>query len=651
MVVVYDIEVLSNYFLYCDLNIDTKEISSFEISVFKNDLKELLIHLGKVKGQIGYNNLRYDSQIIQWIISSKKDIQDMSSDELTSWIYEKSQDTIQKANNNEWPEFHEKDLSIKQLDLLKVWHYDNKARICALKWIQYSIDWHNIEEMPINHWEKVNDENTCNSIKEYCINDVLSTNEFYNITKGKTDFSLYKGIDKIQLRKDIQSEFGFNCINFSDVKIGDEINKINYTKSTGLSWYEVRDLPKKSKRFTFGDCIPNYISFESDELNAFLNRVKILYINPDAKQEFKFKFKQTEYTFAKGGLHSNDKPRIIEPTINQILRDADVGSMYPNGIRKRRLYPSHLGEPWLNGYANIINKRIEAKGLFKTTKDLKYQSIAEAFKLALNGGSFGKTNEKSNWQYDPFVTFCVTIGCQFELMMLIEMLELSGIRVISANTDGIVCLFDKDKESMYYEVCHKWERIVGNEGKNNGELEYADYRLLAQTAVNDYIAIKIDGTPKHKGDFMVDFEIHKNKSNRIIPLALEAFYSKGMNPKLFILQHDNIFDFCRGIRAKGEWYFETRTVEKGEYKVEKLQKTNRYYISNSGKKLIKCHPDGREIQGDSGKWLCTIYNKHIKKDIKEYDINYSFYIEKVYDIINNMQPEIINENYTQLSFF
>jgi len=232
MIVIYDLEVLSNYFLYYDKNIETGEEHLFEISLLRNELKDLLSHLLTLKGQIGYNNINYDSQIIQYIINNQKKLLGLSAEEVSGLIHDQSQLTIEKSNNNEWPQFNSRDLTINQLDLLRVWHYDNEARRCALKWLQYSMDWHNIEDMPIDHTQGVYDEETSLKVRSYCKNDIESTYKFYRITKGKTDHPLYKEVDKIQLRKDVSKEFGFNALNFSDVKIGDEINKINYINAT-----------------------------------------------------------------------------------------------------------------------------------------------------------------------------------------------------------------------------------------------------------------------------------------------------------------------------------------------------------------------------------------------------------------------------------
>lgn len=429
---IYDLEVLKNYFLYVGLSLEGDEFNIFEISRMRNDLPQLLEHLNNVKGQIGFNNLNYDSQIQEYILRTSKKWKELSGEEIAIIIYSYSQKVIDRKDG-EWPDYNEKNLSIKQLDLFRVWHYNNMARSTSLKKLQYSMDWYNIEDMPIKHYTKIESKETADSIIDYCKNDCLSTRYFYRITLGKTNLPLYKGINKIQLRKDIQKEFGMNCINFDDVKIGDQINKLNYCNAKNI---EFADIPRPRdglENFTFGDCFPNY-EFKSKELNEQINKIKDVIINSKQKQEFKFKFREVKFTIAKGGIHSEDVPRVIKPTNNELLIDCDIGSQYPNAIRKRELYPRHLGKEWLNGYSNTIDRRIEAKKLFKQTKEKKYKSLDEAYKLSLNGGSFGRLGLDNNWQYDPLQLYKCTIGNQIEILMLIEDLLLNDIKIVSANT-------------------------------------------------------------------------------------------------------------------------------------------------------------------------------------------------------------------------
>jgi DNA polymerase elongation subunit (family B) len=48
-----------------------------------------------------------------------------------------------------------------------------------------------------------------------------------------------------------------------------------------------------------------------------------------------------------------------------------------------------------------------------------------------------------SWLYDRLVTMFTTITGELSLMMLIEKYELSGIHVISANTDGVTVKIKK----------------------------------------------------------------------------------------------------------------------------------------------------------------------------------------------------------------
>ena len=85
----------------------------------------------------------------------------------------------------------------------------------------------------------------------------------------------------------------------------------------------------------------------------------------------------------------------------------------------------------------------------------------------------------------------------------------------------------------------------------------------------------------------------------------------------------------------------------GEYLVEKLQHTIRYFISNTGSKVIKKNnTDNREIQIEAGKWLQTLMIDYEEKPFSEYDINYDYYLEKIYKEIRDLEPII-----TQLSLF
>jgi hypothetical protein len=97
---------------------------------------------------------------------------------------------------------------------------------------------------------------------------------------------------------------------------------------------------------------------------------------------------------------------------------------------------------------------------------------------------YGAFKDAFDYLYDPQCTYKTTINLQLYLLILVEALEIEGIHVISANTDGIVCLFDESLEAKYKEVCAWWEKTFAF------DLEYTDYEKYIRSNVNSYIAIK-----------------------------------------------------------------------------------------------------------------------------------------------------------------
>ena len=84
-------------------------------------------------------------------------------------------------------------------------------------------------------------------------------------------------------------------INFSDVKIGEEINKLTYLKKTGLKWKDIKNKRTHRQYIDMSILIPKYISeqFKHKELLKLLesmNKITIDVNNP--KFEYKFFMKE-----------------------------------------------------------------------------------------------------------------------------------------------------------------------------------------------------------------------------------------------------------------------------------------------------------------------------------------------------------------------
>jgi hypothetical protein len=170
--------------------------------------------------------------------------------------------------------------------------------------------------------------------------------------------------------------------------------------------------------------------------------------------------------------------------------------------------------------------------------------------------------------------------------------------------------------------------------------------------VNNYIGIYDNGKTKCKGRFeFEELPLHKNKSNLVIPKAWFEYFVNGTDPKEYLMTNRNIFDYCTGSKIKGNWFFVERGVKEGVFYENKLQKLVRYFVSKKGTKIIKCNPDGRQIQLESGPILQTIFNKAVVLPWEEYDIDEKYYLDKIYDEIKKIEStsEVIPQNmYQQL---
>ena len=647
-VLIYDIETMEELFLINIYNPEEDTSREFMVSRWHYSLDAFMNYINKHKDYywVGYNNLRFDSQIVEWIVRNYDYWHDVPRLELCAKIAQKAQDVIHDANYDVFAEYREDALTLKQIDLFKINHYDNKNRMVSLKRLEFEMDLENIEEMPIHHTKVNMTQEDIAITREYCRNDVYATYEFYKVTTGDTKHPLYEGNNQIELRLDIEAEFGIPCLNYSDSKIGDEMIKKYYCEEKNI---ELKDLPKKGhfrKEIKVKYCIADYVKFMTPQLIEFLKRMNklVLGLNDDFKESIEF-YGNT-YTFAKGGLHTENKPEVFEADEEYEIIDWDVSSYYPAiGINNSR-YPAHLGKSFLIGYKKMFDRRLELKPQAK--KDKRIAGIVGALKLAVNS-VYGKSSDMQSWIYDRQYTMFTTITGELSLLMLIEAYEIAGIHVISANTDGVTIRIKKSHIEQMYTINEWWETLTAY------ELERTDYRRIIFSTVNDYLAVKTNGAVKKKGDFLTDFELHKNKSGRIIPIALEQYFINGTPVADTIVNHGNIYDFAMRQRANKDFHFEG----KADGKTTVYNKLIRFYISNTGEKLLKVkNVDSMSgaasvSQVEAGEWVMTVCN-HLKKDHPLDNINHSYYIERAERIINKIsyngkkRPVIIAN---QLSLF
>jgi hypothetical protein len=309
-------------------NKDTSEWVEFEISEYKNNLYDLIkfYNSTNIEFAIGYNNLSFDTQVMEHVVHSHESWFDRSGLEICNRIYSFVQKLIEDRKYNvRLPYFVS---TVPQIDCFTILGLDNEARMTSLKSLEFNLDMLSVETMPIHHSIEHLTEEQILSVISYCKNDILCTDNVYELILGNTNHPIHKGKNLIELRESIKDEYGLDCLNYSDIKIGDELMKHTYAKSIRK---KVADLPKKGtfrKYIKMSDCIPEYISFETDGLKRILKELQKTTLTFDSEWEKTFKIGSTKYIQGLGGLHSVNENEVYIADHKHMIITCDVSLTY-----------------------------------------------------------------------------------------------------------------------------------------------------------------------------------------------------------------------------------------------------------------------------------------------------------------------------------
>tara|TARA_R100001463_G_scaffold55937_3_gene107774 strand:+ start:8790 stop:10676 length:1887 start_codon:yes stop_codon:yes gene_type:complete len=616
-----DYETLSNCFVAVFKHYKTEETHIFSVCSLQNDYEKfsefLKENIENNEWHISYNGLAFDAQITHNIIKNHENLILMGGEEIAQEIYGYAQISINKSNNKEFQDFPEWQMSIKQIDLFKLNHWDNPAKMSSLKWIEYTMDWDNILDMPIHHETEITTQQQLSVIIGYCINDVDATKEIFNRCKPL-----------IELRKNLTDEYNINLYSASEPRISKELFAYYLSKELRIPKYDLKKLRTFRNVIKINDLILDYINFKTPEFNNLLNKFKTVEINPNqTKGGFKYSvaYKGVKTHFGLGGAHGAAKAGVYKSDDENIIMSSDVTSFYPNLAIMNKISPAHLDK---KAFCQLYEWFFTERKKIPKSNPMNY-----VYKIILNS-TYGLSNDKNSFLYDPQFTMFITVNGQLTLMMLYEMIMEAIPEAIPLlqNTDGVETVIPRSKVDLYMEVCKKWEEIT------NLNLEHDTYKKLILADVNNYIAIDNNGKSKCKGRF--EFEnlaLHKNKSKLIIPKAIYQYFVNDILPEETIKQNKNILDYCIGGKSKGNWQQVARSIKNNEGHEENLQKINRYFISNDGVKIIKVNKsDKREIQLESGRWMQTIFNNRKEKEWKDYDVNEKYYLDAIQKEIDNI---------------
>lgn len=641
------------------------------------DLFSLLYWLQQKADYFGYNNRKYDRLMLSALLMYYNQFDKPSK--LITFLYETSQRVIRSSNNDTlWTDnftslILRNNVAFRDLDLFQIFRLDHYHK--RLKQTSINIKWYNLKEYtmpPIgdldrhyyherlpeakgmtdrelnihyrNVFERFIPREYLQEMADYNDNDVYIVAELIRMNQ-----------EEVLLRYRISEEYNVDVFSASRSTIADKVIVKLYSKYTGLHPKAFIDTKTIRRKILVSEILSDKIAFSTPELNDILSGIRSLTLRGE-KGEFdrEFTFMGTSYTIATGGLHSNEIPAVYVEDDEHIIVDRDVASYYPNMIRSLKVCQKHLiPKAWFRIADTIVDERLEHKHLAKD-KSLddkerdKHATAAACLKIVANAGIFGKMGSEKSFLCDKKAMYQVTINGQLFLLMLIEKLELAGIHVISANTDGIVTIVPRELEQTADDICHWWEKHLGL------ELEFTYYTKYVTEGVNSYLTIKRGGSSKFKGRMnpkMFLEDLSKGYNSPIVAKCVTEYFINGTPVMETLRNAKSILDFCRTQNVNHKYRLEFTHVVDGKIRTDVVQRNTRFYISSTGGTLMKVESMGwneRNEEQVKKSSLCagqrvSICNTVDDTDISELNVNYLYYYNEAMAIIEPIEQSRNNK--------
>ena len=443
--------------------------------------------------------------------------------------------------------------------------------------------------------------------------------------------------DEIKLRYSLGAAFNLNLLCAARSSIADKLLYKFYSERSGLSVDKFKDLRTQRTALSFNKIIFPHICFKTKQLQDLLKDMKKVVIYRTNKDAFEkvIQFYGTTYTIATGGLHSQDRPAVLTSTDKYTYVHYDISSFYPSVMVAYNIAPKHLNN---NVFVKMVDYFRLTRIKCKHTKDedglvvagVHNKLAAEALKIVINA-IYGKFGFEMFFLFDRFAQMQVTINGQLMVMMVVEALELDGIHVVSANTDGIIVKLPKDKEEDFKRITDDWcaQNKLGADSER--------YKLFVTRDINNYFDIQSNDKVEYKGGLDPKQYLKDLKKGYDMPVVAKAVfeYFAHDTPVMETLRnHKDILDFCKTQNVGKQFEVVYQKVENGKVIDVHSQRHVRFYVSTKGVIIMKENVNSNQRSVLASGKPVIILNKLDDKDISLRNIDYKYYYEEAYKIIN-----------------
>lgn len=534
-----DVECYTNYFLVVFTNLVTGKIALVEMGeglppLDKRKLKWML----ETYTCVTFNGINYDIPMCEMAVAGLSCSQLKKCSDMIIVEEMRGQDVRRKHAKGA-------NLKVDHIDLIEV-----APLFASLKGYAGRMHAKKMQDLPF-HPATILSPHQIAIVRWYCVNDTHNTALLRETLK-----------EQIELRYTLSNEYKVDLRSKSDAQIAEAVMAAELQRRTGVR----PKRPEIEVGTTYRYQVPPWMKFKSPLMQWALGVVAnakfvVDYTGsiamPEEIKDLQLDIMGSVYRMGIGGLHSSESTVAHHTDANYIMIDKDVESFYPRIILNQGMFPEHLGPEFLHVYRTIVERRLKAKADGN-------KPVAESLKIVING-SFGKFGSKYSILYAPNFLIQTTLTGQLSILLLIEMLEMNGIHVVSANTDGIVIKCPRNGMDLFNWIVSEWERIT------QYKTEETRYLSLYSRDVNNYIAVKqkfdkatnqwleIPDGIKAKGAYAnpwsdnknLAMRLHKNPTTTICVEAVEALLTKGVPLDHTIRQANDIRKFVTVRSVKG----------------------------------------------------------------------------------------------------
>jgi hypothetical protein len=544
---VCDTECYKDYWL-CSFSTEAGEVTSFEMFPGKDLDRDGLTKILSKTRIVTFNGTHYDVPMISLALSGAN-----------NQALKNHSDCIIVGSLKAWQHDYPI-IDVDHIDLFEV-----APGMASLKMYAGKMHARKMQDLPIDPSASIDLFDRIR-LREYCENDLSNT---WLLRRAMSS--------QITLREQMTAKYGVDLRSKSDAQIaeaamksilGAKIQPATVTPGVGFQYRA----PVWLKFLTLDILdVVNRSHFRIDH-NGYVAM-------PDELADRVIHIGASKYKMGIGGLHSMEQRSVHIADETYRISDHDVASYYPSLILETGIFPPQIGVEFQSIYRGWYKQRMDAKAAGDTKN-------ANSLKTLLNG-TFGKLGNRYSIFYAPSELIQVTITGQLGLLMLIERLEMCGMRVISGNTDGIVILSRRDMEWLRDDCIRWWEQTTGF------VTEATEYRGMFSRDVNSYVAITTDGKAKLKGAYAPaapGASGWPNPTTQVCVDAVVAYLKDGVPVADTITKCTDVRQFVSIRNVKGGG------MCAGEY----LGKAVRWYYAYGSKDYISYRTNGNKVAKTDG---------------------------------------------------